>query len=436
MRKRDIERFLTGDVPDTESLYELSDESGAPGQARMRRNRNGEPGPRSRGRLTEEARARLVQERKAVAVDDRPPQGDRWSSWGDAEEVGPRPHPSWVVTALAAVDTELGVIKTGKEADVFLVERAVPGDDRSCLMAAKRYRAGDHRLFHRDATYLEGRRVRDSREMRAMRRRSDFGRNLIAQQWAIAEFAALRQLWAIGAPVPYPVQRIGTELLLEFIGDADGTAAPRLVELRPSQDQLADLWQQLIEAMVTLARRGRRRGRSRGGGRAAAPRGWPGMSGSGPAFRRAGRQDVPAIVRLLADDQLGRTREVTGAGPEDLPASYWEAFEAIDADPRNLLVVAELQGQVVGTLQLTFIPSLTLVGGERAQIEAVRVDGHYRGQGLGGAMLRWAIEQARARGCRLVQLTTDKRRPDALRLYRSLGFQATHEGLKLRLNDP
>jgi ribosomal protein S18 acetylase RimI-like enzyme len=160
------------------------------------------------------------------------------------------------------------------------------------------------------------------------------------------------------------------------------------------------------------------------------------MSGSGTAFRRAGRQDVPAIVRLLADDQLGRTREVTAAGPEDLPASYWQAFEAIDADPRNLLVVAELQGQVVGTLQLTFIPSLTLVGGERAQIEAVRVDGHYRGQGLGGAMLRWAIEQARARGCRLVQLTTDKRRPDALRLYRSLGFQATHEGLKLRLNDP
>jgi RIO kinase 1 len=260
VRKRDIERFLTGDVRDTESLYELSDESDAPGEARMRRNRDGAPGPRSRGRLTEEARARLVQERDAVAVDDRPPQGDRWSSWGDAEEVGPRPHPSWVVAALAAVDTELGVIKTGKEADVFLVERAVPGDDRSCLMAAKRYRAGDHRLFHRDATYLEGRRVRDSREMRAMRRRSDFGRNLIAQQWAIAEFAALRELWAIGAPVPYPVQRIGTELLLEFIGDADGTAAPRLVQLRPSQDQLADLWQQLIEAMVTLARRGHTHG--------------------------------------------------------------------------------------------------------------------------------------------------------------------------------
>ena len=260
MRKRDIERFLTGDVRDTEFLDKLSDEADAPTQARMRRNRDGRPASHNRGRLTEEARARLTREREAVAIDDGPPQGDRWSTWGDAEEVGPRPHPTWVVTALAAVDTELGVIKTGKEADVFLVERSVPGDGSSCLMAAKRYRAGDRRLFHRDAGYLEGRRVRDSREMRAMRRRSDFGRNLIAQQWAVTEFAALRELWAIGAPVPYPVQRIGSELLLEFIGDSDGTAAPRLVQLRPGRDELADLWQQLIEAMVTLARRGHTHG--------------------------------------------------------------------------------------------------------------------------------------------------------------------------------
>lgn len=260
MRKRDIERFLTGDLRDPESLYELSDDADTPTQARMRRNRGGEPTPRARGRLTEEARARLVQERKAVVVDDGPPEGDRWSTWGDAEEVGPRPHPSWVVTELAAVDTELGVIKTGKEADVFLVERSVPGADRSCLMAAKRYRAADHRLFHRDAGYLEGRRVRASREMRAMQRRSDFGRNLIAQRWSVAEFAALRELWAIGAPVPYPVQRIGTELLLEFVGSADGTAAPRLVQLRPDRDELADLWHQLVEALVTLARRGQTHG--------------------------------------------------------------------------------------------------------------------------------------------------------------------------------
>lgn len=160
------------------------------------------------------------------------------------------------------------------------------------------------------------------------------------------------------------------------------------------------------------------------------------MSAPGPIFRRAGRQDLPAIVRLLADDQLGQTRERAGTGPDDLPAAYWRAFEAIAADARNLLVVAELDRRVVGTLQLTFIPSLTFVGGERAQIEAVHVDGRHRGRGLGGAMLRWAIERARERGCRLVQLTTDKRRPDALRLYESLGFQATHEGLKLRLDDP
>jgi RIO kinase 1 len=92
--------------------------------------------------------------------------------------------------------------------------------------------------------------------MRAMRNRSHFGRNLIAQQWATAEFAALRALWAAGAPVPYPVQRIGTELLEEFIGDADGTAAPRLVQLRPDPGELADLWRQLVDAMVILARGG------------------------------------------------------------------------------------------------------------------------------------------------------------------------------------
>jgi RIO kinase 1 len=89
-----------------------------------------------------------------------------------------------------------------------------------------------------------------------MQRRSDFGRNLIAQQWAVVEFAALRELWSAGAPVPYPVQRIGTELLLEFIGDADGTAAPRLVQLRPDPDELAELWRQLTDALVVLARRG------------------------------------------------------------------------------------------------------------------------------------------------------------------------------------
>jgi RIO kinase 1 len=241
---------------DLESLYDLYDQDDAADRERMRRGRDDELGPRGGGRLTEQARARLAEQREAAVFDDGPAEGGRWSTWDDADERGPRPYPSWLVTELAAVDDELGILKTGKEADVFLLERALPATGRACLMAAKRYRGGDHRLFHRDAGYLEGRRVRASREMRAMQHRTDFGRNLIAQQWAVAEFAALSGLWAGGAPVPYPVQRIGTELLMEFIGDADGTAAPRLVQLRPDPRELAELWRQLVDAMVILARGG------------------------------------------------------------------------------------------------------------------------------------------------------------------------------------
>jgi RIO kinase 1 len=241
---------------DLESLYDLYDQDDAADRERMRRGRDDELGPRGGGRLTEQARARLAEQREAAVFDDGPAEGGRWSTWDDADERGPRPYPSWLVTELAAVDDELGILKTGKEADVFLLERALPATGRACLMAAKRYRGGDHRLFHRDAGYLEGRRVRASREMRAMRHRTDFGRNLIAQQWAVAEFAALSGLWTAGAPVPYPVQRIGTELLMEFVGDADGAAAPRLVQLRPDPRELAELWRQLVDAMVILARGG------------------------------------------------------------------------------------------------------------------------------------------------------------------------------------
>jgi RIO kinase 1 len=241
---------------DLESLYDLYDQDDAADRERMRRGRDDELGPRGGGRLTEQARARLAEQREAAVFDDGPAEGGRWSTWDDADERGPRPYPSWLVTELAAVDDELGILKTGKEADVFLLERALPATGRACLMAAKRYRGGDHRLFHRDAGYLEGRRVRASREMRAMQHRTDFGRNLIAQQWAVAEFAALSGLWTAGAPVPYPVQRIGTELLMEFIGDADGAAAPRLVQLRPDRRELAELWRQLVDAMVILARGG------------------------------------------------------------------------------------------------------------------------------------------------------------------------------------
>ncbi len=259
MRKHNLERAHSGAPGDIEFLYDLYDDD-APTKAPVRRDRDGELDPGTRGRLTEKARDRLAQERAEAAFADAPPEGDRWSSWDDPDERGPQPYPGWLVTELGAVDYELGTLKTGKEADVFLVERAVPGSDRACLMAAKRYRTGDHRLFHRDAGYLEGRRVRESRQMRAMQRRTGFGRNLIAQRWAVAEFAALRELWRVGAPVPYPIQRIGTELLLDFIGDPDGTAAPRLVQLRPSRGELADLWEQLVDAMLLLARQGHAHG--------------------------------------------------------------------------------------------------------------------------------------------------------------------------------
>jgi RIO kinase 1 len=186
------------------------------------------------------------------------PEGDRWSTWdrSTAGEHGPEPWPDWLVTDLAAVDTELGILKTGKEADVFLVRRGIPGTDRSCLLAAKRYRSADHRMFHRDADYLEGRRTRASRENRAAANRSTFGRQLIAGQWASTEFAALVRLSAAGVPVPYPVQILGTELLLEFIGSPDGTAAPRLAETRPGTAELAGLWDQLVQALAALAQDG------------------------------------------------------------------------------------------------------------------------------------------------------------------------------------
>ena len=183
------------------------------------------------------------------------PEGDRWSTWDQSAplERGPEPHPPWLVTDLAAVNTELGILKTGKEADVFLLRRGLPGGGRSCLLAAKRYRDAAHRMFHRDSAYLEGRRVRESRDTRAMAQRTAAGRQMIARQWASAEFGALSRLHGCGVPVPYPVQVLGTELLLEFIGEPDGSAAPRLAEIRPGPRELAGLWDQLVDALVVLA---------------------------------------------------------------------------------------------------------------------------------------------------------------------------------------
>ena len=147
-------------------------------------------------------------------------------------------------------------------------------------------------------------------------------------------------------------------------------------------------------------------------------------------FRQAASADLPAIVALLADDPIGSGRESAGA---HLDPCYAAAFAAIERDPNQLLAVVEIGGKVIGCLQLSFIPGLTRRGMWRGQIEGVRVAQAERGTGIGRAMLLWAIEECRRRGCGLVQLTSDKRRAEAHRFYEALGFRATHEGYKLEL---
>jgi GNAT superfamily N-acetyltransferase len=154
------------------------------------------------------------------------------------------------------------------------------------------------------------------------------------------------------------------------------------------------------------------------------------MAESRTIFRRAEAADVAVIVALLADDEIGRRREVI-ACPVD--ARYLDAFAAIEADPNQYLVVAERVGTVVGCLQLTFLPGLSRTGMWRGQIEGVRTAKSVRGGGLGREMFEWAIARCRERGCGLVQLTTDKGRPDAKRFYEALGFEASHDGMKLPL---
>lgn len=146
-------------------------------------------------------------------------------------------------------------------------------------------------------------------------------------------------------------------------------------------------------------------------------------------FRKATRADIHDIVRLLAEDSLASSREQY----ENIPASYYSAFDIINADKNNYLLMVELDGKIAGTMQLTFTTYMTYQGGKRAQIEGVRIDKDARGQGIGQAMIKWAINKAREKGCHVVQLTTDKRRPDALEFYKKLGFLASHEGLKLYL---
>ncbi|MEU7802360.1 GNAT family N-acetyltransferase [Micromonospora arborensis] len=145
-------------------------------------------------------------------------------------------------------------------------------------------------------------------------------------------------------------------------------------------------------------------------------------------YREAVRADLPAVIALLADDVLGKARDFTV-----VDAAYEKAFADISADPRNQLIVAEQDGELVGCLQITYIPGLGRHGSERSLIESVRVRSDRRGEGLGRDLMTWAIDQARQRGCALVQLTTDKSRADAHRFYLGLGFAASHEGMKLAL---
>ncbi len=153
--------------------------------------------------------------------------------------------------------------------------------------------------------------------------------------------------------------------------------------------------------------------------------------GLSPVFREARQADILPIVEMLADDELGAARERPG---EPLDPAYAAAYAAIERDPNNELVVVDADGELAGVMQLTFIPYLSHTGAWRCLIEGVRIAGSQRGRGLGGKMIRWAIERARQRNCRLVQLTSDKQRPDALRFYGRLGFVASHEGFKLKLD--
>ena len=147
-------------------------------------------------------------------------------------------------------------------------------------------------------------------------------------------------------------------------------------------------------------------------------------------FRQATREDLPEIVRMLADDFLGAQRE---RYENPLPESYFKAFEEIDADKNNELIVAEMNGAVVGTLQITFTPSISFQGGKRATVESVRVDAQFRGQGIGRELMLFAINRARAENCVSMQLTTNADRRDAHRFYENLGFKKSHLGMKLSL---
>ncbi|WP_109210741.1 MULTISPECIES: RIO1 family regulatory kinase/ATPase [Microbacterium] len=185
-----------------------------------------------------------------------PGADQRWSTWpaSSPTQRGPLPHPDWLVTSAGAWDTELGVVKTGKEADVHLIERAVPGT-AGVLLASKRYRSTHHSDFHRSGSYEEGRTMRNTRDARAVGRKSSYGRSVAAGHWAVSEFDALCRAWRAGVPVPYPVQVSETEVLMEFIGDGR-TAAPRLAQSRLHGEDLTDAFIQVVAILEAFARAG------------------------------------------------------------------------------------------------------------------------------------------------------------------------------------
>ncbi len=262
---------------------------------------------------------------RGALPDYEPGEDQRWSTWPSVVPSlrGPRPWPAWLETSSAALDTELGVVKTGKEADVFLLERAVPGTP-GCLLAAKRYRGTQHRDFQRSGAYEEGRRMRSTRDVRAVARKSSYGREVASGHWAMAEFAALGRAHSAGIPVPYPVQVHGTEVLMEFVGEGR-TAAPRLAQTRLRGADLQDAFDQVADILRAFARGGFAHGD---------------LSAYNLLLGR-GRVvviDLPQIVDLIANP----------AGPEFLERDVrnvctWFAARGVEADADALFgeVIAE-----------------------------------------------------------------------------------------------
>ncbi|MDO9494981.1 MAG: RIO1 family regulatory kinase/ATPase [Nocardioides sp.] len=193
-----------------------------------------------------------------AAYDELEDPEQRWSTWLSVEPLcrGPEPRPDWLVTSQGAVDTSLGVLKTGKEADVFLLERCDPLEpERAVVMAAKRYRGEEHRTFHRSSSYTEGRKTRNTRDARALAKKTAHGRAVAAGQWAWAEWEALVRFHGLGLPVPYPVQIDGTEILMEWV-KVGGETAPRLAQARPERALLESYYAQLTDALTVLVQHG------------------------------------------------------------------------------------------------------------------------------------------------------------------------------------